>query len=348
MLVHVLVAVVLVAFEGERRQLGQHAFGESRLDEQPDAAARRPREQQLRQLVAHSLGRDAVDLGREVGHGLLGRGLDREPELGREACGTEHPQRIVAERLLGSRRGAQHPGHEVLHAARRVDELELRQAQREGVDREVPACEVVFEARAEHDLGLARCAVVRIGAVGRDLDGLAGDLRADRAERAADVPVGLCDGLHDREDLVGRGIRREVEVVDRPAEERVAHRTADEGELVPGGLERGCQPRNGRRSGQLAQPVEGCRDTLHAPMLSVRRRMARPAQPEAPVDAERTPGHHAVESPAWCPSRTLRAAGAHGSNRRMAPDGRPRRPSPPGSAGVASPRSVRRSPRRRC
>ena len=81
-------------------------------------------------------------------------------------------------------------------------------------------------------VGLAGVAVVGVGAVGRDLDGLAGDLRADRAERAADVPVRLGDRLHDREDLVGRGIRREVEVVDAAAEERVAHRAADERELV--------------------------------------------------------------------------------------------------------------------
>ena len=175
--------------------------------------------------------------------------------------------------------GAQHAGHEVFDAARRVDELELRQPQRERVHGEVAAREVVFEDDAEHDLGLARVAVVGVGAVGGDLDGLAGDLRADGAERTADVPVGLGDGLHDREDLVGRGIRREIEVVltGRP---RNASRTGPPTRAIswPACLERRGEPRNGRRSRQLAQPVEGRRDTLHAPMLSgvVRRRPARP------------------------------------------------------------------------
>ena len=151
--------------------------------------------------------------------------------------------------------------------------VELRQPQRERVDGEVAAGEVVLEARAEHDLGLARVAVVGVGAVGRDLDGLARDLRADRAERAADVPVRLGDRLHDREDLVGRGIRGEIEVVDAAAEERVAHRAADEGELVARGLESRGERRDGRRSRQLAQPVEGRRDTLHAPYVKRARDM---------------------------------------------------------------------------
>ena len=268
MLVDVLVVVVLVDLEAQRRDLGQHAVGESRVDEQSDAAARRRGQQQLRQLVAHALGRDAVDLGCELRHRRARAVFDLEPELGREAGGAQHPQRVVAERLLGRRGSAQQvfatrsstppDGSTSSSCGRRsasaftVKSRRVRSSSR---------------LRAEHDLGLARVAVVGVGAVGRDLDGLARDLRADRAERAADVPVRLGDRLHDREDLVGRGIRREVEVVDRPAEEGVAHRAADEGELVPGRLERRGQPRHGRRSRQLAQPVEGRRDTLHAPYV---------------------------------------------------------------------------------
>ena len=40
-LVHVLVVVVLVDLEPQRRDLGQHALGEPRVHQQPDAAARR-------------------------------------------------------------------------------------------------------------------------------------------------------------------------------------------------------------------------------------------------------------------------------------------------------------------
>ena len=121
-LVHVLVVVVLVDLEAQRRDLGQHAVGEARVDEQPDAAARRRGEQQLRQLVAHALGRDAVDLGCELGHRGARALLDLEAELGREPGGAQHPQRVVAEGLLGSGGRAQGLREQVLDAAGRIDE----------------------------------------------------------------------------------------------------------------------------------------------------------------------------------------------------------------------------------
>ena len=230
-------------------------------------------EQQLRQLVAHALGRDAVDLGRELGH----RGA-RAPPRPRSRAGPRTGRRAASAAGRRRRTARERPGCAGVFASRSSTppdgstSVELRQPQRERVHREVAAREVVLEAGAEHDLGLAGVAVVAVGAVGGDLDGLAGDLRADRAERAADVPVRLGDRLHDREDLVGRGIRREVEVVGAAAEERVAHRAADEGELVARRLERRGQRRDGRRSRQLAQPVEGRRDTLHAPYVKRARR----------------------------------------------------------------------------
>ena len=266
-LVHVFVVVVFVDLEPQRRDLGQHPIGEAGIHQQTDAAPRRRGQQQLRQLIAHALGRDAVDLGGQPGHRLAGLVLDLEPELRREPGGAEHPQRIIAERALGRRRSAQGLREQVLDTTRGIDEGELRQPQGKRVHREVPADQVVFEARPEHHLGLAGVAVVGICAVRRDLHRLARDAGADRAEVAADVPVRIGDRFHDREDLVGRGIRREIEVVRVATEEGVAHRAAHEGELVPRCLERLPESRDGRRSGQLAQPVEGRRDTLHAPML---------------------------------------------------------------------------------
>ena len=55
-LVDVLVAVVLVALEAQRRQLGQHQLGQPGVDEQRQAQARVRRADQLDQLVAHPLG----------------------------------------------------------------------------------------------------------------------------------------------------------------------------------------------------------------------------------------------------------------------------------------------------
>ena len=67
-------------------------------------------------------------------------------------------------------------------------------------------------------------------------------------------------------------------------EERVAHRAADEGELVARRGERAAEPRDGRRSGQLAQPVEGRRDTLHAPYVKrARARVGRAVSDAGPL-----------------------------------------------------------------
>ena len=121
---------------------------------------------------------------------------------------------------------------------------------------------------AEDHIGLAGRAVVAVGAVGGDLDGLAGDLRADRAEGSPDVPVPLGDRLDDRQDLVGSRVGGEIEIVDLTPEEGVAHRSADESELVTG--LRKCVRQSGHRGGgsQVAQSREGCRDALHDPNSS--------------------------------------------------------------------------------
>ena len=65
------------------------------------------------------------------------------------------------------------------------------------------------------------------------------------------------------QDLVGPRVRREVEVADGAAEERVAHRPADERELVAGVGEGRGEPGDGRRGREVAEALEGFGDALH-------------------------------------------------------------------------------------
>ena len=132
----------------------------------------------------------------------------------------------------------------------------------------------------ENHLRLARLPVVAVGPVGRDLHLFAGDLGADRAEGAPDVPVGVGDRLHDLQDLVRGGIRREIEVVDRPVEEGVADGPADESEFVPRLQERGGQTGHGRGGSQVAQPREDCRNALHDSHVRCWRCVGCPVRPD--------------------------------------------------------------------
>ena len=164
---------------------------------------------------------------------------------------------------------------------------QLRQAQGHRVDREVAAREVALEGVAERDLGLAGRAVVGVGAVGGDLDGVAADARADRAE----LP-GRCPSARRRSGAtiarIWSGVRvgREVEVVDVAAEEGVAHGSADERELVA--RRRRSASASGATCGDVGerrQPREGLGDALHA--SSAKRRRCRAAGAQEAVRAAR-------------------------------------------------------------
>ena len=58
--------------------------------------------------------------------------------------------------------------------------------------------------------------------------------RPDRAERDPDVPHGVGPAVDELEHPLGTRVGGEVEVVAQPAEQGVAHRSAHEGQLVPG------------------------------------------------------------------------------------------------------------------
>jgi hypothetical protein len=99
------------------------------------------------------------------------------------------------------------------------------------------ARQVAVERVAELHVGLARALVVRVGAVGRDLELVIALAQADRAELAADVPDRVGPPGRDALDVVRTGRGREVPVVAGPAQHGVAHRPADDRELVACGLE---------------------------------------------------------------------------------------------------------------
>ena len=136
---------------------------------------------------------------------------------------------------------AQHAAREVGQAAVRVDERRAGQAYGHRVDREVAADEVALEGVAVRHLGLARGAVVGLGAVGRDLDRVAVLERPDGAERDARRPRASRPSPEQALHVLGPGVGGEVEVVAEPAEQGVAHGATDQGQVVPGRREPAAQ-----------------------------------------------------------------------------------------------------------
>src|SRR5699024_9114548 len=127
--------------------------------------------------------------------------------------------------------GADATGDEVLETAVRVDEGLARQTDRHRPDGEVATDEVGVEVRAEAHDRFARIRLIGLGPRGRDLDLHTGFHGPYGPELAPDVPVRV-DPVRDQiEDVIGPGIRCEVEIGHGPAEQRVTDGTADEGEL---------------------------------------------------------------------------------------------------------------------
>ena len=65
-LVHVLVPVVLVSLQAQRRELRQHMLGQPGLDEEHEPEPRMRRLYKLHQLIAHPLGRHDLDARSEL------------------------------------------------------------------------------------------------------------------------------------------------------------------------------------------------------------------------------------------------------------------------------------------
>jgi hypothetical protein len=121
-LVDVLVLVVLVDLQAQRRQLGQHVLGQPGVDSSSRPAAGVRPAHQLGQLVLHALHADDRQPCRASRHGGDHAVVDPEAELAGEPGGAQHPQRVVAEGFLRAAGGAQHALGQVLEPAVRVDE----------------------------------------------------------------------------------------------------------------------------------------------------------------------------------------------------------------------------------
>ncbi len=233
-LVHVLVLKVLVPLQPQRRQLRQHPIGQPGVGEQRETGPRIVTHDQLHQLGTDPLRGDPVDFRCHLRHRGDHPRRRHEGELRHEPSGPEHPQRVVPERLLGGRRSVQDPGAQLLEPAERVGELMAGQRHRHRVHREVPALQVTDQAVAEGDHRVPAVPVVQVRPERGDLQPQTGLGDADRAEVDPGVPGRLAPPGHQLLDLRGAGVGGEVEIVTEPVEQRVAHRTADEVQLVAG------------------------------------------------------------------------------------------------------------------
>ena len=231
---HVLVPVDRVLLQGQGGQLGQELGGQAGVDGQPQAPGRGPAQQQLAQLVADPLAGDDLEAAAALADGGQGLGGRDELQLGGEAGRPQHPQRVVLERHLRAGRGAQALGRQVAEAAVGVDERAVGQPHGHRVDGEVAPGQVLVDRAAEGDLGLARVLAVGVGAEGGDLqpEVALADPDGAVAHPLQPHPVAPAAGPDDGQDLVGGGVGGQVDVGRGAVEQGVAHRPADQVELV--------------------------------------------------------------------------------------------------------------------
>ena len=162
----------------------------------------------------------------------LGRILrDIETELGREARDPQHPHRIFA--VAGQRIAdhAQCPAPDIFEARGVVHDAEVGDVVVEGVDREVAAPDVLVDrtvdvvAQDPAAVGaFAFVAAVARAAKRRNFDDLAAEAHMREAEPPADQ-AGVAEKLPD---LLGVGIRDDIEVLRVHAEQQVAYAAADD------------------------------------------------------------------------------------------------------------------------
>ncbi len=116
----------------------------------------------------------------------------------------------------------------------RVDQHRVGEAQRHGVDREVPASQVVLDPVRVRNRGLAALGAVDVASEGRDLEPLTADVSADGSEALPLQPDVVCPPFDQGPDLLGAGVSRQVDVGRFGAEESVPDRAADQVALVAG------------------------------------------------------------------------------------------------------------------
>ncbi len=236
-LVHVLVVVVLVLLQPQHRQFRKDVLGQAGVDEECQSTSGVGGHDDLHELLADPLGgHDGQPLGLSR-HGGDHVRCHREAELRREPGRAHHAQRIVREGVMRGPWRADRARRQVDQPAEVINEGQVGQPHRHRVDGEVPPTEVATEGVTEVDLRLARLRVVLLGSVGRDLHLTAMHPSTDRAEPDPDVPRGLREALEEGQHRLGASIGREVQISLRrrgqPAEQGIANRPTDEGQLMP-------------------------------------------------------------------------------------------------------------------
>src|SRR4051794_21702513 len=211
--VHVEVVEVALLYAVEGGELGQHGG-----DEAEAVGKGEPFERALGDHESAELGEDALRRG--LGHGVrrlerqaFGVRIWREAELGGEPGEAQGTQRVG---LVRAGQDAQHLPPYVLDPVVRIDGLAARERHGDRVCGEVALSEVLLDRAALEQRDVAREAVVaRHDAPGAELLGEA---------------EGRC--LEAFRDLLGGGPRialhGDVEVGERPVEQGVAHRAADD------------------------------------------------------------------------------------------------------------------------
>ncbi|MFO0634735.1 MAG: hypothetical protein U0168_17970 [Nannocystaceae bacterium] len=217
----------------ELAQVGsEHVLEQARLEQQLEAAPRRATAQQLVDLFEHSGLAALDDVRRDLEQRGPGLRLEVEVEPRGELHRTDHPHRILAEAQPGIADGADHPRVEVGHAVDEVDDLLGLDVEEQAVDGEVAPARVVFDAAPLVVGGDQRIvfALLRRGAKRAGLDDLRAEEHVGELEAAADDPA-VAEQTADR---LGRGARRDVEVLGAPPQVEVSDAAADEIGLVAG------------------------------------------------------------------------------------------------------------------
>ena len=157
-----------------------------------------------------------------------------KPSCAAKRRGAQHAQRVLAEARFRVADAADDAAGEILPATEKVCDGS-GQVHGHGVDGKIPAGQVVRETADEaHAVRVAAVVIGAVETVGRDLG--AGTVQKDR-HRAVLQPGGDAAG-EQAQDVLRQRLRGDIPVMDRAAQQRVAHAPADVPRLKPGTLQR--------------------------------------------------------------------------------------------------------------
>ena len=202
------------------------------------------RDQELLQLRGNSLGTDLREGGRQLLHGLYGIRFDLIAQLGGEADGPHDPQRILSEALCG----VSHCADQALFQVRKPSEQVLQAlffAVGHGIDREIPALQVLLQAGRKSDFRwMPPVQIFSVHPVGGDFEGLSVHEDGHSPVFEACVDRAAEQSL----DLKRKRRCRDVPVVRVPSQEAVPHAAADHKGLIAVVLQHAQDPGCSRRN----------------------------------------------------------------------------------------------------